>query len=316
MRFLLPSVLCWLLFTGVAVLSSAPTGQRERSSLSDDALGIVAAQIALVREGISPGTIDGIMGPQTESALRTFQQKYGLRITGLLDKATATNLTGFPLTTYTLTTNDLERLLPVPATWLGKSLAPRLDYENVLELAAERSQSHHKLVEALNPSINWTNITNGTVITLPNAQFPTAADKAAFVEILLSERLLRAFGAQSNLVAQFPCSIAQRVDKRPVGELHVAVLVANPNYTFDPAVFPESSEGQQIGRKLVLQPGPNNPVGTVWIGLDRPGYGIHGTPLPEKVGRTESHGCFRLANWNAEYLLKLIAIGTPVIVQP
>ena len=107
------------------------------------------------------------------------------------------------------------------------------------------------------------------------------------------------------------------MDKRPLGEeLHIAALAPNPNYTFDPVVFPESAEAQEIGRKLILQPGPNNPVGTMWFSLDKPGYGIHGTPKPEEVGRTESHGCFRLANWNAEYLHKLVNVGTPVFVDP
>jgi lipoprotein-anchoring transpeptidase ErfK/SrfK len=101
-----------------------------------------------------------------------------------------------------------------------------------------------------------------------------------------------------------------------VGELHVAVIVPNPNYSFDPEIFPESAEARELGRKLILPPGPNNPVGTVWIGLDRPGYGIHGSPRPEEVGRTQSHGCFRLANWNAEYLLQLVRVGTPVFVMP
>ena len=78
------------------------------------------------------------------------------------------------------------------------------------------------------------------------------------------------------------------------------------------AIFPESAEAQEIGHKLILPPGPRNPVGIAWIGLDRPGFGIHGTPSPEKVGRTESHGCFRLANWNADYLAKLVWIGMPV----
>jgi lipoprotein-anchoring transpeptidase ErfK/SrfK len=312
MRRLFPGLAACLLFTAVVAPGGTPIGQQGAT------LETLTLQIALVREGISPGAIDGIMGPQSEAALRTYQQKYGLRVTGLLDRSTRTNMPAVesPLTTYTVASNDLDRLLPLPPNWLGKSLAPRLDFETVLELVAERTQSHHKLVEALNPSINWTNVTNGTVVTVPNAQFPAAPGKAAFVEILLGERLLRAFGSESNLLAQFPCSIAQRVDKRPVGELHVAVVATNPNYTFDPAVFPESTEGQEIGRKLLLQPGPNNPVGTVWIGLDRPGYGIHGTPLPEKVGRTESHGCFRLANWNAEHLLKLIAVGTPVMIRP
>ena len=81
-------------------------------------------------------------------------------------------------------------------------------------------------------------------------------------------------------------------------------LRRNPNYTVDPELFPESAEPQAIGHKLILPPGPNNPVGVAWIGLDKPGYGMHGTPVPEQVGRTESHGCFRLANWDAEYLMQ------------
>ena len=106
------------------------------------------------------------------------------------------------------------------------------------------------------------------------------------------------------------------VEKRPVGELHITVIIPNPNYTFDPEVFPESAEAKELGRKLIIPPGPNNPVGLAWIGLDRTGYGIHGTPEHEKVGRTESHGCFRLANWDALALLQLASVGLPVIVEP
>ncbi len=92
-------------------------------------------------------------------------------------------------------------------------------------------------------------------------------------------------------------------------------VALNPNYTFDPALFPESPEARDGSPKLIIPPGPNNPVGVVWMGLDRPGYGIHGTPAPEQVGRTESHGCFRLANWNASYLIKLVWVGMPVNVE-
>ena len=134
--------------------------------------------------------------------------------------------------------------------------------------------------------------------------------------IHLGDRFLEAFDAQTNLLAHFPVSIAARFDKRPVGELQVKVVAPNPNYTFDPDVFPESPEAQAIGRKLILPPGPNNPVGVAWIGLDKTGYGIHGTPAPEQVGRTESHGCFRLANWDAAHLLKLVWVGMPVEVEP
>jgi lipoprotein-anchoring transpeptidase ErfK/SrfK len=98
--------------------------------------------------------------------------------------------------------------------------------------------------------------------------------------------------------------------------LRVTVVIPDPNYTFDPELFPESTEGQSLGRKLLIPPGPNNPVGVVWIGLNLPGYGIHGTPEPENVGRTESHGCFRLANWDAWTLAGLVKVGLPVIVEP
>lgn len=101
-----------------------------------------------------------------------------------------------------------------------------------------------------------------------------------------------------------------------MGELKVQVRVADPNYTFNPAILRATAEREGIRKKFVIQPGPNNPVGTVWLGLNRPSYGIHGTPVPEKVGRTESSGCFRLANWNAETLLEATETGTAVFVVP
>ena len=113
-----------------------------------------------------------------------------------------------------------------------------------------------------------------------------------------------------------PVSIARRVDKRPSGELEVAVRVADPNYTFNPEILAGTAAREGITGKFIIQPGPNNPVGSVWIGLNLPSYGIHGTPEPEQVGRTESSGCFRLANWNAETLLGLVHDGMPVYVEP
>jgi len=131
----------------------------------------------------------------------------------------------------------------------------------------------------------------------------------------LASKTLEAFDASTNLLAHFPCSFARDVSKRPVGQLRVAVIVPNPDYRFDPSIFPESAEARQMKRMVMIPPGPNNPVGTAWIGLNKPGYGIHGTPHPEEVGRTESHGCFRLSNWDAEYLSQLVAVGTPVNID-
>jgi lipoprotein-anchoring transpeptidase ErfK/SrfK len=257
------------------------------------------------------------MGSQTRAALLTFQHKDGLSLTGELDPLTRQRLllTAAPYTTYTVTSNDLARLQPVSRTWLGKSQQTALDYETILELVAETSRSHPNLIRQLNPSIDWTNVVAGTTLRVPDLAHADPEVKAAFVAISLSGKVLEVFDANTNLLAHFPCSIARRVEKRPNGELHVADIVPNPNYTFDPNLFPESAEARELKTKLILPPGPNNPVGVAWIGLDKPGYGIHGTPNPEQVGRTESHGCFRLANWNVQYLLKLAWVGMPVYVE-
>jgi lipoprotein-anchoring transpeptidase ErfK/SrfK len=279
---------------------------------------VFEAQVALARRAISPGSIDAAVGSQTRAAIAAFQRSQKLLETSLLDTNTRAILTlASPLlTNYTVTTNDLDRLQPIGKTWLAKSEQSALDYETILELVAEQAHSHPLLIQKLNPDVIWTNISAGTVLKITDVNYPEPDGKAAIVIIHLSGKFLEAFDAETNLLAHFPCSIAARVEKRPVGELHVAVIAPNPNYTFDPAVFPESPEAQAIGHKLILPPGPNNPVGVAWIGLDKPGYGMHGTPAPEQVGRTESHGCFRLANWDAEYLLKLAWVGLPVEVVP
>jgi lipoprotein-anchoring transpeptidase ErfK/SrfK len=275
-------------------------------------------QIALARRAISSGSIDGVMGAQTRAALAAFQRATSLAATGELDQATRSTLPLdiAPLTEYVVTSNDLARLQPVSKTWLGKSKQSALDFETILELVAELGHTSPTLMRKLNPQVNWTNIAVGTVVKIPAVESPAPRTKAAFIVISLAALQMQAFDAETNLLAHFPCSIAARVDKRPVGELHVVNAAENPDYTFNPEVFPESEEAQQLKTKLILPPGPNNPVGTAWISLDKPGYGIHGTPSPEQVGRTESHGCFRLANWNATYLLKLVWVGMPVWIEP
>jgi lipoprotein-anchoring transpeptidase ErfK/SrfK len=279
---------------------------------------VFEAQVALARQAISPGSIDGLSGPQTRSAIRAFQKKSNLPPSGELDTAT-TNLLVLatpPCATYSVASNDLARLQPLSPTWLGKSQQTALDYETILELVAEKAEAHPNLIRRLNPGFDWANVAAGAPVQLTDVVCPEPSAKAAFVTVRLADKTLEAFDANTNLLAHFPCSIGRRVESRPVGELHVQVIAPNPNYTFSPEVFPESAEATQLNRKLILPPGPNNPVGVVWIGLDKPGYGIHGTPNPEQVGRTESHGCFRLANWNAAFLLKLAWIGMPVYVEP
>lgn len=279
---------------------------------------IFEAQVALARRAISPGSIDGALGSQTRAAITVFQETENLPVTGQLDADTRAKLTldAPVITAYTVTTNDLDSLQPLGKTWLAKSEQSALAYETELQLISEKTHSNPLLIEKLNPKVNWTNVSAGTVLTIPGVNYPDPDTKAAYVDIHLSDRYLDAFDDQTNLILHFPCSIAAKVDKRPVGELHVVVVIQHPNYTVDPDLFPESDELQEIGHKLILPPGPKNPVGVAWIGLDKPGYGMHGTPNAELVGRTESHGCFRLANWDAAYLSQIVSVGMSVYVEP
>jgi lipoprotein-anchoring transpeptidase ErfK/SrfK len=216
----------------------------------------------------------------------------------------------------TLPEQVLAEFHPLSPTWLGKSQQTSLGYETALEWAAEQTHAHPGLIRRLNAQIQWEQIAPGTRFTAPSVGRITGLPKAASLHVQLEAHVLEACDDAGKVIAHFPVSIASRVDKRPEGELHVTVVISNPDYTFDPETFPESTEGRELGRKLLIPPGPNNPVGVAWIGLDRPGYGIHGTPAPEKVGRTESHGCFRLANWDALTLLNLAWVGLPVLVDP
>ena len=276
------------------------------------------AQVELHRRGFSCGSIDGVRGAQTVAALRAFQRTAGLNDTGNLDRATreALLLTAPVLKPHTFSAEELAKLQPVADTWLGKSAQTTLAYATPLEMAAELFHASPGYLRKLNPDFRWESVLPGAVITVPAVERPAISGHATKLHVRLSAHELEATDETGRVIAHFPVSIARQVEKRPVGELHVTVVAPNPDYTFDPAVFPESPEARELGRKLIIPPGPNNPVGLAWIGLDRPGYGIHGTPEPEKVGRTESHGCFRLANWDALTLLELVWVGLPVEVEP
>lgn len=306
---------------GVVALFATTVIAQEETPVAFEARPVesmLEAQVELHRRGFSCGSIDGVRGVQTANALQSYQRAHGLAETGDLDRATrdALVLTEPALTEHTFTAEQLGALHPVPDTWLEKSQLERLAHGTALEFVAERYRANPKLIQRLNPDVKWDEILPGTVVQVPNVSIVLLEVKAAVIHIRLEERELTITDADGHLVAHMPVSIAKKVEKRPVGELKVKVIIPDPNYTFDPEVFPESEEGQQLGRKLIIPPGANNPVGVAWIGLDRPGYGIHGTPDPEKVGRTESHGCFRLANWDARTLLALVEEGMTVIVEP
>lgn len=279
---------------------------------------IFAIQARLDRDNCSAGGLDGRWGPKSEKALAAWQKKHRKPVTGTIDEAVITALgdTNGLYTAYTVTAEDHAALTPWPASWLARAELDHLGHETIEERVAEQFHLTRVALRRLNPGAPWPNPPAGTALTVPDVRAPPLPPLSR-IEIRLEQRTLRAYGTNGQLVAHFPCSIAADKAKRPEGEtLRVAVWAADPEYTFDPELFTEDPEAAAIGKRLRIPPGPNNPVGLAWIGLDRPGYGIHGSPRPEEISRTESHGCFRLTNWDALKLLRAIRADLPVAVLP
>jgi lipoprotein-anchoring transpeptidase ErfK/SrfK len=277
---------------------------------------IAAYQVALERIHFSCGFIDGDLGMRTQRMLRAYQASHGLPVTGALDQATRDTIgePGEPFLSYVVTADDVGSIMPKPPTWRAKSLVARLGYNDIWELLAEKFHCTRAYLKGLNPRVRQP--VAGSEMIGPKV-FPAAPiPKAASLRIILSETSLEALDANGKIIAFFPCSIAKDKNKRPHGILTVKVVDPHPDYTFDPALFPDAAKAEGLTKKMVLPPGPRNPVGTTWVGLSLPGYGIHGTPEPEMISSTQSHGCFRLANWNAEKVLKMVKVGTPVDVEP
>ncbi len=279
---------------------------------------LFAVQTRLDRENFCSGGIDGRWGSKSEKALSAWQKKHGMPVTGRIDDAVTAALgdTNGVMSSYTITAADHASLTPYPSSWLERSRLERLGHASIEERIAEKFHVYRATLRRLNPGAAWPDPPPGTVVAVPLVQSKPLPPLSK-IEIRLEQKTLRAYDTNGLLVAHFPCSIAADKAKRPEGEtLRVVVWAENPEYTFDPALFAEDPEASAIGRKLRIPPGPNNPVGLAWIGLDRPGYGIHGTPSPEDISHTESHGCFRLTNWDALKLVRAVRAGLPVIVLP
>jgi lipoprotein-anchoring transpeptidase ErfK/SrfK len=275
-------------------------------------LTILALQICLDRRGFSPNAMDGQYGPKTHTALKLYCEANALPPPRESDALKAYGAY-FPgesdlFTTLTVTADNLDEIISVPATPAGKAKLKRLGYSSVKEMFAELGHVTEHTLARLNPGIDWNRVAPGTEITIPEVSPVAFGGKASYLKVSLSSFLLSAHSADGRVITAFPCSIAKNKSALPpVGMLKITTTVPAPNYTYTP-------EGAKKQRHI-FPPGPNNPVGTVWLGLSRPGYGIHGCPEPERIGRAESHGCFRLANWNAEKLFELVSSGTRVFVE-
>jgi lipoprotein-anchoring transpeptidase ErfK/SrfK len=294
-------VLALLSYGAPPGLASLPTGTRTT----------VARQAALDRAGFSPGVLDGRAGRKTVLALKAFQAARGLPATGQFDRATlaALHVADHPATvTHTITAGDMRAVGPVPRDWNAKAKLNRLRYESLAALLAERGHCTRALLARLNPGRNLARLRPGDRVVLPNV-WPHKLPRTASLTVDLDNKTVCARNKAGRTIAIFHCSIAKFAEKRPRGRAHVTSVAFDPAYTFNLKMWPEV---RSVTHTLRIPPGPRNPVGVCWIDLSLPGYGIHGTPTPELIGKTGSHGCIRLANWDARRLGQMVHAGTPV----
>ena len=274
---------------------------------------VAALQVALDRAGFGVGFIDNRDGGKTQAALADYRAATGMNA----EQARARLLGGNepPFRFHVVGPQDLREIGVTPTDWIEAAQCTRLACESLEEWLSERYHAKREFLRALNPSVpDWTRVPPGTRLLVPNAPIERRLPAAASVTIDCSAFRLRAYDTGGRLVASFPCSTASDLNRVPAGELRTTAFAPDPIYVFDPANYPESPRAQEIGRKLVLPPGPNSPVGVYWIGLNLPGFGIHGTRRPESIGSRESHGCFRLTNWDVVTLARMLRTGVPVTV--
>ena len=278
------------------------SGARTQSAL--------AVQILLDHSGHSPGVIDGVMGGNTVRAIKAFQKASGLKTDGIPSETLLRRLrekySGDLLQSYTITADDVAGpFVQVPGDMEGQSELQVLGFGSPAEALAEKFHMAQSFLEALNASADFGKA--GTTITVIVPGKESLNVPVARIEVDKANSSLRAFGADGEIVATYPATIGSSTFPSPEGTMEVTAIAAAPTYHFDP-------EGRDWGpdKQLTIAAGPNNPVGGTWIDLSQDGYGIHGTPEPRLIGKTSSHGCVRLTNWNAATLAKAVTKGTKV----
>ena len=294
-------------------------------------------QVLLDRLGFAPGVIDGHAGASLTKAIKGFQQARGLTQSGRIDPATARALAAYSATSGTievaLTQADLAGPFvgPIPDDPAAQAALPAMGYSDAMEELAERFHTSRQTLTALNGDVP---LVAGAKIKVPNVR-PAATDypaalrpdwkamliqlsvssdqpQAARIVVDKSDGVLRVYDSQDKLVAQFPATMGSTHDPLPIGNWKIQGTSYLPSFHYNPDLFWDAKPGDT---KETLKPGPNGPVGVVWMDLDKEHYGIHGTSTPETIGRTTSHGCIRLTNWDAARLSLMVKPGTPAVFQ-
>jgi lipoprotein-anchoring transpeptidase ErfK/SrfK len=272
---------------------------------------LLLVQTLLDRSHHSPGVIDGMMGGNTRRAIRAFEAANGMPVDGRIDaqliRALVDRHGGNVLQRYTITEDDVNGPFnQIPSSMEAQAKLDKLSYKDPVELLAEKFHMSRSFLQALNPGADFGKA--GTQITVVVAGDETLKPEVARVEINKARSEVRALDGAGKLVATYPATVGSSEFPSPGGSMEVRAIAPEPTYHFDPS-------GRSWGpdEAVNIAAGPNNPVGSTWIDLSKDGYGIHGTPEPRLIGKTASHGCVRLTNWDAEELAKAVSQGTKVV---
>ena len=268
-------------------------------------------QVLLDRSGISPGVIDGFKGGMSQSAIMAFERRSGLPIDGVMDPHVWNLLQSFaalPATKdYTITAEDAQGLVDaIPTDYAEKAQMAAMAHTSVAERLGERFHMDEKFIAFLNPGVDLAPGATIKVVDTGNRM----RGSVARILVDVNTRRVAGYDAAGKLLVDYPATIGSSATPSPSGTHQVKTVALNPNYTYDPKKNFQQGDNDKV---LVVPPGPNGPVGTVWIGLSKPTYGIHGTPTPSQLFRNQSMGCVRLTNWDAEELARMVSTDTTTV---
>ncbi len=283
------------------------------TSDGDRGSAVLRAQILLGRAHFSCGELDANFGVNLRKTVAAYQAEQHLPNTGVIDAATwaALNRDTAPLlVNYTIAADDLKGpWVNVPRDMLAKARLASLGYSSPLEELAERFHASQAVMKALNPAADFGH--EGQVLLVPNVM-TLPPGQAANVVVGRSESSVRVYDPTGKLIAFYICTSGSEHDPLPIGDWKIRGVQWNPVFHYNAKLFWDAKDKDA---KALIKPGPNNPVGVVWIDLSKEHYGIHGTPDPSKIGHTASHGCIRLTNWDAAELAAMVKPGTPALLR-